>query len=185
VERAPSGKPIHDIGGSRYQQDRIMLDIAGRALTALLLIAETLMPGVTSTPVPAAPPEQARVCGPTRRQPADSATGALPFARTELYFGAAMPEGVVAEEAFREFIDEHVAPLFPDGLTVVTAEGRFRAADRTFVKEPSFVLVLLYPCQALADGSRRIDRIRTLYKQLFAQQSVLRVDDPQIVWVSY
>ncbi len=137
------------------------------------------------TPAPAWPLEQARDCDRIRHHIAKQGAGAaLPFARTELYFGAAMLDGVVAEEAFRKFIDEHVTPLFPGGLTVVKAEGQFRT-EQSIVKEPSFVLVLLYPCQELADGSQRIDRIRALYKERFAQHSVLRVDATQIVRVSY
>jgi hypothetical protein len=162
-----------------------MLDFARRALSAVLLIIGMFTPDPTNPPAGAAASEQARSCERIRRHAASRRAGAaLPFARTELYFGAAMPDGVVAEEAFREFIDEHVMPLFPQGLTVVKAEGRFRA-EQSVVKEPSFVLVLLYPCQELADGSRRIDWIRARYKAQFAQHSVLRVDAPQIVWVSF
>ena len=136
------------------------------------------------TPAPAWALEQARDCERIRHVANQGAGAALPFARTELYFGAAMLDGVVAEEAFREFIDEHVTPLFPGGLTVIKADGRFRT-EQSIIKEPSFVLVLLYPCQELADGSQRIDRIRALYKERFAQHSVLRVDATQIVRVSY
>jgi hypothetical protein len=163
----------------------MMLDFARRALSAALLIIGMFTPDPANTSAGAAAQQQARNCERIRRHAASRGAGdALPFARTELYFGAAMPDGVVAEEAFREFIDEHVMPLFPQGLTVVKAEGRFRT-EQAIVKEPSFVLVLLYPCQELADGSRRIDRIRAIYKGRFAQHSVLRVDATQIVWVSY
>jgi hypothetical protein len=47
------------------------------------------------------------------------------------------------------------------------------------------VLILLYPYEAVADSSKRIERIRLLYKRDFDQESVLRVDDPYIVWVSF
>ena len=47
------------------------------------------------------------------------------------------------------------------------------------------VLVLLYPYETFAEGSRRIERIRSLYKKQFDQQSVLRVDDQFVVWVSF
>ena len=162
-----------------------------RPFTLACLVAMLSAPGYTDpegraieTPAPAWALEQARDCGRIRHHAANEGAGAaLPFARTELYFGAAMLDGVVAEEAFREFIDEHVTPLFPGGLTVFKTEGRFRT-EQSIVKEPSFVLVLLYPCQELADGSQRIDRIRARYKERFAQRSVLRVDT-QIVQVSY
>ena len=47
------------------------------------------------------------------------------------------------------------------------------------------MLILLYPSDTLDMGSRRIERIRTLYKEEFDQQSVLRVDAPFIVWASF
>ena len=37
--------------------------------------------------------------------------------------------------------------------------------DDTVVKEQSFVLILLYPYDTLDEGFRRIERIRTLYKE--------------------
>jgi Protein of unknown function (DUF3574) len=162
-----------------------MLDQTRRALGTLLLLAGMLTSGPAAAPIVSGTPDPARGCQRTRGQLVSSPASARPFARTELYFGAATRDGVVAEEQFREFVDQHVSPLFPGGLTVLKAEGRFRAKDDVVVKEPSFVLVVLYPCQALADGSRHVDRIRTLYKERFVQHSVLRVDDPQIVWVSY
>jgi hypothetical protein len=63
------------------------------------------------------------------RAPEGQRRGALAFARTELFFGTAKPGGAVTEEEFRTFLDEVVTPLFPDGLTVVKADGQFRGAD--------------------------------------------------------
>jgi len=107
------------------------------------------------------------------------------FANTEALLDGTKPDGVVTEEQFIQFVDEYVTPRFPDGLTLLKGDGQFRGESRVIVKEQSFVLVLLYPYEALADGSRRIERIRTLYKRLFAQESVLRVADPFIVWVTF
>ena len=96
-----------------------------------------------------------------------------------------MPDGVVTDEQFTQFVDDYVTPRFPDGLTVLKADGQFRGENGTIVKEKSFVLVLLYPREAFADASQRIEWIRMLYKRQFDQESVLRVDDPLIVWVSF
>ena len=52
------------------------------------------------------------------------------------------------------------------------------------MQESSFVLILLYPGETLPDSSAKIEEIRTLYKQRFEQESVLRVDDPRAVRVS-
>jgi Protein of unknown function (DUF3574) len=46
-------------------------------------------------------------------------------------------------------------------------------------------LIVLYPLEAQKEKSIRIEEIRDLYKQSFQQQSVLRVDDPLPVRVSF
>jgi Protein of unknown function (DUF3574) len=120
-----------------------------------------------------------------RRIPEAAKSGALPFLRTELFFGTAKPEGVVTEEEFRSFVDEVVTPRFPDGLTLLKGDGQFRGEDNVVIKEQSFVLVLLYPYETSTKSSQRIQRIRELYKEQFDQESVLRADDPFIVWVSF
>ena len=162
-----------------------MLDVIRSAFGVLLFVVTTLTPGqaeARQAPAPIQTQERAAV---RRHIPKEGLTGSLPFVRTELYFGTAKPDGVVTEEQFKQFVDEYVTPRFPDGLTLLKGDGQFRCESRVIVKEQSFVLVLLYPYEALADGSRRIERIRTLYKRLFAQESVLRVDDPFIVWVTF
>ena len=112
-----------------------------------------------------------------RRAPEGQRRGALAFARTELFFGTAKPGGAVTEEEFRTFLDEFVTPLFPDGLTVVKADGQFRGADGVTIKEESFVLILLYPVEGHKTSSRNIDAIRRTYMTRHRQESVLRVDD--------
>jgi hypothetical protein len=110
---------------------------------------------------------------------------AVGFGRTELFFGAAKPDGVVTEEEFRAFLDQEVTPRFPDGLTVLEADGQFTGADGVLVREDAFVLVLLYPAESRDDSGRKIEHIRRLYMRQFQQESVLRVDDPLGVWVSF
>jgi hypothetical protein len=120
-----------------------------------------------------------------RRIPPAARRGASPFVRTELFFGTAKPIGAVTEEEFRAFVDAEVTPRFPDGLTVIKGDGQFRGEDDVLVKEQSFVLILLYPSNGFLTSSRQIDHIRELYKEQFDQESVLRVDDPLLVWVSF
>ena len=112
--------------------------------------------------------------------------GALSFARTELFFGTAKPDGTaVTEQEFVAFLDAVVTPRFPDGLTVVKADGQFRLASGEIIKEESFVLILLYPVEVFKDSSKAINAIRRMYKDKFDQESVLRVDDPLAVRVSF
>ena len=120
-----------------------------------------------------------------RRAPEGQRRGALAFVRTELFFGTAKPGGFVTEEEFNVFLDEVVTPLFPDGLTVIKADGQFKGADGLTIKESSFVLILLYPFEGYKASSRNIDAIREAYMTRHRQESVLRVDDPFAVWVSF
>ena len=161
-----------------------MLHLARGALSALLLALNTVAPGLSDTK-----PREFRIETPGRAVPqhlipTGARTGARPFARTELYFGTARPGGVITEAEFHDFVDRHVTPRFPQGLTLLKGDGRFPSED-TVIKEQSFVLILLYPYDTLDEGSRHIESIRTRYREEFGQQSVLRMDHPTIVWVSF
>ena len=156
-----------------------MLHVARSALNALLLALNTVAAGPPDArPEPNVLLQADRHVVTQRPVPMGARTGSLPFVRTELYFGTAKPSGVVSEAEFIDFVDRHVTPRFPDGLTLIKGDGQFRNDGNTIVKEQSFVLILLYPHDALDEGLRRIERIRTLYKDEFDQQSVVRVDDP-------
>jgi hypothetical protein len=124
---------------------------------------------------------------PVMRRPIPTAAlrGSVDFARTELFFGTAKPEGVVTDEEFFEFLDRIITPRFPDGLTLLKGDGQFRGEDGLIVKEDSFILILLYPLEDFREDSRKINAIREHYKDEFQQESVLRVDDPYAVRVSF
>lgn len=96
------------------------------------------------------------------------------WSRTELYFGTDRPDGTeVSAGEFRHFMDRHVTPRFPDGLTLLSGSGQWQGADGDIIKERSFILVLLYP---RGTGDEGIETVRALYKRAFDQESVLRVD---------
>jgi hypothetical protein len=117
--------------------------------------------------------------------PAAALRGSIDFARTELFFGTAKPEGVVTDEEFADFVDRVITPRFPDGLTLLKGVGQFSGEDDIIIKEDSFVLILLYPIEDFRESSRKINVIRERYKDQFQQESVLRVDDPFAVRVSF
>jgi uncharacterized protein DUF3574 len=111
---------------------------------------------------------------------------ASPFIRTELYFGRNKPDGKeVGRKEFDEFLSGFVTERFPDGLTVLTGRGQFLNSEGEVERERSVVLILLYPVSARIEKSIKIEEIREEYKTRFRQQSVLRVDDPLPVWVSF
>lgn len=109
------------------------------------------------------------------------------FLRTELFFGASKPDGLeISRHEFRRFLKDEVTPRFPDGLTVLTGTGQFRDLENDkIIREKSMVLILLYPLKGLKESSEKIEQIRKAYKERFKQQSVLRVDDPRPIRVSF
>ncbi len=111
---------------------------------------------------------------------------ASPFIRTELYFGRNKSDGAeVSRKEFDEFLSGFVTKRFPDGLTVLKGKGQFLDSEGEVERERSVVLILLYPVSARNEKSVKIEEIREEYKKRFLQQSVLRVDDPLPVWVSF
>jgi hypothetical protein len=164
-----------------------MLHLAEKSLGSLVLVLSMLVSAPFAARAQEAQTQVLTQDRPViqRRIPEAARSGALAFVRTELFFGTAKPDGVVTEEQFRRFVDKEVTRRFPDGLTVLTGDGQFRGDDDVIIKEQSFVLILLYPYESLSRSRQRIEAIRDLYKAQFDQQSVLRVDDPYIVWVSF
>ncbi|MDQ3063667.1 MAG: DUF3574 domain-containing protein [Acidobacteriota bacterium] len=109
-----------------------------------------------------------------------------PFIRTELFFGRNRPNGIeVSQEEFADFLNVTITPEFPDGLTVLDGIGQFRDSNGNTIQEKAKVLILLYPSNTKRQSSRKIERIRTAYKNRFEQQSVLRVDDVLPLRVSF
>ena len=111
---------------------------------------------------------------------------AVPFVRTELFFGARKPDGSeVSETEWEAFLDNVITPEFPEGLTVLTGKGQFRGSDGITIEEKGAVLILLYPSRARKASNQKIQKIRTAYRRAFQQESVLRVDYPAPVCVSF
>jgi hypothetical protein len=134
-----------------------------RRLAALGLMAALALDGCANAPVPApgcAPGQQAM-------------TSEL------LYFGSAMPQGVVSAEAWRDFVDDVVTPRFPDGLTAWPAAGQWRPAGGAVVREASTVLNIVHAADARSDAA--IAEIVDAYKKRFQQESVLRVSSAACV----
>jgi Protein of unknown function (DUF3574) len=103
------------------------------------------------------------------------------FARTELVFGRAKPDGsMVTGEEFRGFLDEIITPRFPDGLTVLSGAGQFRGSSGMIMREGAVFVILLYPA-GNKDSSTRIEEIRDIYRKTFVQESVLRIDGESCV----
>jgi hypothetical protein len=196
----PLGKPpaaSEDISAQRDARGNAMLRSVRRgASTMRRLMLKSLTPITVTFSLLFASPVDAREqieaqsqdrSVVQRRPPGGSQARArgVAFARTALYFGTAKPEGAVTEDEFRQFLNEEVTPLFADGLTLLKGDGQFKGADGLTVKEDSYVLILLYPANSHSESSRSINLIRTHYMEKYQQESVLRVDYPLLVWVSF
>ena len=108
------------------------------------------------------------------------------FIRTELYFGRNIPTGgTVSEADWQKFVDEIVTPRFPDGLTVLDADGQWRGKDGSIAREESKVIILLYPRKDRKVMNAKIEEIRAEYKKRFAQEAVMRIDVTRSVEVSF
>ncbi len=111
---------------------------------------------------------------------------AAAFVRTELFFGARKADGSeISEAEWDVFLDKVITLEFPEGLTVLTGTGQFRGRGGIAIQEKGKLLILLYPRRARKESGKKIEKIRTAYKRGFQQQSVLRVDDPAPVCVSF
>lgn len=160
----------------RYMRFRISLGCLWAVLSVALVGCGTL-------PQPSASEEASAYVA--------DASGAVDFARTELYFAIGWAEGSpqresgIDGEAFGEagwvrFVDEVVTPLFPDGLTIFEATGQW-LSDR-FESPPKLdtrVIVILHPDTEESD--KRIEEIRRAFLELTGQQSVLRVSQAAAV----
>jgi hypothetical protein len=97
-----------------------------------------------------------------------------PVVVERLFFGCNV-DGVqvVSEPAWRAFLEEAVAPRFPEGFASWRAWGQWRRADGETEREASFVLELVHPPSAAAD--RNVAAIVAEYKTRFRQEAVLRL----------
>jgi hypothetical protein len=118
-------------------------------------------------------------------KPVVSKSSFTAYLRTELFFGMDIPTGgKVSEDEWQKFVGEIVTPRFPEGFTVDDALGQY-LDGKTLVREKSKQLILIYPRKLRSGSSRKIEEIRAAYIRSFNQKSVLRVDLPSYVLVSF
>jgi len=149
-------------------------DVTARHLLCaglLVVVAGCAAPGAAPSAPPATPAPPVAACR----------AGSDLMAKTELYFGLAIPGGgKVTPAQWSDFLNTEVTPRFPDGLTVDETAGQWRdqATGKT-VREPSRVVMVLYTRSDQAEAS--IEAIRTAYKTRFRQDSVMRLDEMDCV----
>ncbi|MBS0296776.1 MAG: DUF3574 domain-containing protein [Proteobacteria bacterium] len=89
----------------------------------------------------------------------------------ELYLGRNIGDRLgVSDEDFRRFLDEELTPRFPDGLSVIDAQGQWRG-KAGLVREPSKLVVIVLPGKP--DDRARLAAAAEAYKARFRQEAVL------------
>jgi hypothetical protein len=91
-----------------------------------------------------------------------------------LYFGLSIKGAPdLTDEQFSDFLDKEVSTRFPDGLTVLPAQGRWRSDSGQLVREPSKVVQIVM--SGKPDDLAKLDAVREAYRREFHQESVLEV----------
>jgi len=103
---------------------------------------------------------------------AEKKPSAETWTKTELYFGLLDKNDTVD---FPAFADTCISALFPDGYTLVSANGYWRPQNSSStIQEPAMVLLLIH--KNSEEEKKKIARIIASYKKRFHQESVLRFD---------
>ncbi|HWM83249.1 MAG TPA: DUF3574 domain-containing protein [Pseudolabrys sp.] len=98
--------------------------------------------------------------------------------RAELYFGRRVgSHAIVTERQWVDFLNREIVPRFPDGLTVLDGEGRWRprAASRSLRERTKVVVIVVHDAP---DVYARVDALIAAYVARFRQSSVGRVFSP-------
>jgi hypothetical protein len=106
------------------------------------------------------------------RSPVSCETGA-PARMVQMFFGRSSASGIpVSDAAWQAFVDGPVTTSFPEGFTVLDAQGQWRdQKTNRILHEPSKLIVVAVPA-ATVSIPVRIAPIIAAYKARFAQQSV-------------
>ena len=111
--------------------------------------------------------------------PCDAAMRAQQVA--QLLFGRNVADQVrVTEIEWSDFVAREVTPRFPDGFTVLDANGQWRDSRRgKIVHEGSKLIEIVLPGKG--DDKAKIDAIAEAYKNRFEQQSVGLIIGPACI----
>jgi hypothetical protein len=102
------------------------------------------------------------------------------WVNTKLYFGLGPADDTskgVSESAWRAFLDKEVTARFPDGLSVIDVYGQWQGKGETAPERiRTKLLIIDYPDNQ--ENRSRIEAIRSAWKKLTGDQSVMRVTEP-------
>lgn len=95
---------------------------------------------------------------------------------TDLYFGQSKPNGsMITEIEWNNFKESQILRIFKEGSTTISATGSWLdPVTQKLISEPTYVVSYLHKKSPTI--SKQIDSLRNLYKSMFQQQAILRVD---------
>jgi hypothetical protein len=99
---------------------------------------------------------------------------------TRLYFGlgpANDPQKGISELAWRAFLDQEVTTRFPDGLSVIDVYGQWQGKGETAPERIRTKLLVIDYLDS-EENRGKIEAIRSAWKKLTGDQSVMRVTEP-------
>ncbi len=101
-------------------------------------------------------------------------SGASAAVTDQLYFGTGRPHGpdVTAQE-WSAFVRDEIAPRFPQGFSLLEAQGQWRNADGSIAEERTHLLQLVHPDDEA--NAQAVRAIAERYKARFDQEAVLQV----------
>ena len=141
-----------------------------------MALAALLLAGCAHHPAPTHPAAVAPVLTGDAAHP-DSTRG---WVETKLYFGlgpADHPEQGIGEARWRQFLDREVTPLFPAGLSVFDVYGQWQGKQETAPERIHTKVLVIYNADT-AENRAKIDAIRSAWKKITGDQSVLKVTEP-------
>jgi NAD(P)H-hydrate repair Nnr-like enzyme with NAD(P)H-hydrate dehydratase domain len=101
--------------------------------------------------------------------------GLKPARTAQIVFGRDIGERLgVSDDDWQSFLDREVATRFPNGFTVVDANGQWRGGEGQTVREPSKVLLIVLT--GAPHETERLAGLARAYKRQFRQDSVLLVE---------
>lgn len=102
------------------------------------------------------------------------------WVETKLYFGLGPsdhPEQGISETRWRQFLDREVTPRFPSGLSVLDVYGQWQGKQESSPERIHTKLLIIYN-PGTPENRAKIDAIRSAWKQITGDQSVLLVTQP-------
>lgn len=95
--------------------------------------------------------------------------------KTELYLGRTIGiSGYVSDKHWIEFIDNTVSHRFPSGFSIMELTGQWKnISDEVIIREKTMMIIICH--HNTIESNNHIDSIKTTYKCLFDQDSVMEI----------